>query len=108
MTPCTGNRGKCEEPYTRQEILAREFAEVLQELVIPLAILEWLGNDVLTSDQTEQAARAQGYQEVARPVRANPSAHRDDVLGEARWADHPGVFRQAIGRLPRRAGRAAA
>ena len=23
---CTGNRGKCPEPYTRQEILAREFA----------------------------------------------------------------------------------
>ena len=61
---CTGNRGKCEEPYTRQEILAREFAEVLQELVIPQAILEWLGNDVLTSDQTEQAARAQAIKKL--------------------------------------------
>jgi len=61
---CTGNRGKCEEPYTRQEILAREFAEVLQELVIPQAILEWLGNDVLTSDQTEQAARAQAVKKL--------------------------------------------
>ncbi len=54
---CTGNRGKCEEPYTREEILAREFAEVLQELVIPPAILEWLGDAVLSSDRTEQAAR---------------------------------------------------
>jgi len=61
---CTGNRGKCEEPYTRQEILAREFAEVLQELVIPPAILEWLGSDVLTSDQTEQAARAQAIKKL--------------------------------------------
>jgi site-specific DNA recombinase len=61
---CTGNRGKCEEPYTRQETLAREFAEVLQELVIPQAILEWLGNDVLTSDQTEQAARAQAIKKL--------------------------------------------
>ena len=61
---CTGNRGKCEEPYTRQEILAREFAEVLQELVIPQAILEWLGNDVLASDQTEQAARAQAIKKL--------------------------------------------
>jgi DNA invertase Pin-like site-specific DNA recombinase len=61
---CTGNRGKCEEPYTRQEILAREFAEVLQELVIPQAILEWLGSDVLTSDQTEQAARAQAIKKL--------------------------------------------
>ena len=72
---CTGNQGKCEEPYTRQEILAREFAEVLQELVIPQAILEWLGSDVLTSDQTEQAARAQAIKKVAGPARANPSAH---------------------------------
>jgi hypothetical protein len=60
----TGNRGKCEEPYTRQEILAREFAEVLQELVIPQAILEWLGSDVVTSGQTEQAARAQAIKKL--------------------------------------------
>jgi hypothetical protein len=61
---CTGNRGKCEEPYTRQEILAREFAEVLQELVIPQPILEWLGNAVLSSDQTEQAARTQAIKKL--------------------------------------------
>ena len=53
---CTGNRGKCEEPYTRQEILAREFAEVPQELVIPQAILEWLGSDVLTSASSSACA----------------------------------------------------
>src|SRR5260370_32694907 len=45
---CTGNRGKCMEPYTRQEVLTREFAIVLQELVIPHAILEWLSDAVLT------------------------------------------------------------
>jgi site-specific DNA recombinase len=56
---CTGNRGKCPEPYTRQEVLAREFANVLQELVIPQPILDWLGEAVLASDRTEQAARAQ-------------------------------------------------
>jgi site-specific DNA recombinase len=56
---CTGNRGKCGEPYTRQEILTSEFANILQELVIPQPILEWLGDAVLTSDRTEQAAREQ-------------------------------------------------
>ena len=44
---CTGNRGKCMEPYTRQEVLTREFGNVLQELVIPQAILEF--DAVLTS-----------------------------------------------------------
>jgi site-specific DNA recombinase len=47
------------EPYTRREILSREFADVLQELVIPPAILDWLGEAVLNSDRTEQAARAE-------------------------------------------------
>ena len=46
---CTGNRGKCMEPYTRQEVLIREFGNVLQELVIPQAILEWLGDPRLTN-----------------------------------------------------------
>jgi site-specific DNA recombinase len=56
---CTGNRGKCSEPYTPQDILARDFANVLQELVIPQPILDWLGEAVLESDHTEQAAREQ-------------------------------------------------
>jgi DNA invertase Pin-like site-specific DNA recombinase len=56
---CTGNRGKCPEPYTRQEILSSGFANVLEELVIPPAILDWLGDAVLNSDRTEQAARAE-------------------------------------------------
>jgi site-specific DNA recombinase len=56
---CTGNRGKCPEPYTREEILAGQFGDLLRDLVIPAAILEWLGDAVLDSDRTEQAARAE-------------------------------------------------
>jgi DNA invertase Pin-like site-specific DNA recombinase len=56
---CTGNRGKCPEPYARQEVVAREFGSLLQEIVIPQSILEWLGDAVLSSDRTEQAAREQ-------------------------------------------------
>jgi hypothetical protein len=61
---CTGNRGKCQEPYTRQEALSGEFANVLSELVIPPAVLEWLGEAVLTSDRTEQAARAENIKRL--------------------------------------------
>jgi site-specific DNA recombinase len=61
---CTGNRGKCPEPYTRQEVLTREFAGLLRELVIPQPILEWLSDAVLSSDQTEQAARAQAIKKL--------------------------------------------
>jgi len=56
---CTGNRGKCPEPYTRHEVLDREFADILQELVIPQPILAWLADAVVESDRSEQATRAQ-------------------------------------------------
>jgi site-specific DNA recombinase len=55
---CTGHRGKCPEPYTRQETLINEFAGTLGELVVPTEVLEWLAQEVTNSDQTEQAARA--------------------------------------------------
>ncbi len=61
---CTGNRGKCPEPFTRQEVLSGVFASILQELVIPPAILEWLGDSVLESDRTEQAARDQSIKRL--------------------------------------------
>jgi len=48
---CTGNCGKCLEPYTRQE--------TLRDLVIPQPVLDWLEDAVLKSDGTEQAAREQ-------------------------------------------------
>jgi len=54
-----GQPGKCPEPYARQEIVAREFGSLLQEIVIPQSILEWLAGEVLSSDRTEQAAREQ-------------------------------------------------
>jgi site-specific DNA recombinase len=56
---CTGYRGKCGEPYTREEALEQRMAESLRELVIPSAVLAWLNGEVLESDQTERAARAQ-------------------------------------------------
>jgi site-specific DNA recombinase len=61
---CTGNRRKCQEPYTRQEILRGAFASILEELVIPPPILEWLGDTVLESDRTEQAAREQAVKRL--------------------------------------------
>jgi site-specific DNA recombinase len=56
---CTGNRGKCPEPYTREEVLSGQFANLLRDLVIPPATLEWLGEAVLSSDRSEQATRAE-------------------------------------------------
>jgi site-specific DNA recombinase len=61
---CTGNRGKCPERYTKQETLTEAFANILQELVIPQAMLEWLADTMLESDRTEQAARKQSIERL--------------------------------------------
>ena len=54
---CTGYRGKCPESYTREEMLEQQFAAILRELVVPPEVLVWLESELVTSDQTEQAAR---------------------------------------------------
>jgi site-specific DNA recombinase len=56
---CTGYRGKCGEPYTREEALEQQFAIGLKDLVIAPAILQNLRTEVVESDRTEKAARAQ-------------------------------------------------
>ena len=56
---CTGYRGKCPEPYTREEVLEHEFAAVLRDLVVPPAVLRWLQSELVESDHTERAAREQ-------------------------------------------------
>jgi len=61
---CTGNRGKCPEPFTRQEILTDGFAGILRDLVVPGPVLEWLGDVVLESDRTEQATRAKSVERL--------------------------------------------
>ena len=60
---CTGYRGKCGEPYTREEAVQDQFAAALKELVTPLGILKWLQESVCESDLNEHAARDK---EVAR------------------------------------------
>ena len=54
---CTGQRGKCHEPYTREESLVKQFAGHLSELVIPQEVLAWLQASYAESDLTERAAR---------------------------------------------------
>ena len=56
---CTGYRGKCAEPYTREVALEEQFAAGLGQLVVPPAVLEWLQSEVVESDQRERSAQAQ-------------------------------------------------
>jgi site-specific DNA recombinase len=59
---CTGYRGKCPEPYTREEKLVERFAAQLQALIIPPSVLELLREQIVAQGVTEQRARAQTLQ----------------------------------------------
>jgi len=54
---CSGYKGRCPEPYTREETMREQFANALRELVIPREVLAWLDEGVAGSDLTEEAAR---------------------------------------------------
>jgi site-specific DNA recombinase len=54
---CTGNRGKCNEPYTPEATMTAQFTGVLRELIIPADIISWLQHEVVTNDQHQHTAR---------------------------------------------------
>ena len=56
---CSGYRGKCQEPYTREERLQQEFAKGLQELSLPPAVVRWLDADLTASERNAQADSTQ-------------------------------------------------
>jgi site-specific DNA recombinase len=63
---CTGYRGKCPEPYTREEVLEVEFGKLLAGLAFDAAILDWLREALRQSHGDERrhheaaVARLQG------------------------------------------------
>jgi site-specific DNA recombinase len=56
---CTGNKGKCNEPYTRQERIHDEIKSVLRPLIIPTPIIDWLRETLTKNDNGQERARAQ-------------------------------------------------
>jgi site-specific DNA recombinase len=56
---CTGYRGKCPEPYTREELLKQRFASRLRELVVPPPVLTWLRSEMVESGRMKQDEREQ-------------------------------------------------
>jgi len=59
---CTEGRGRCNDPYVREERLVGELARTLRELVIELSTMSWLEVAVVESDKTEAGARQQALE----------------------------------------------
>ncbi len=80
---CTGHRGKCPEPYTREEAMRDQFAASLRNLVVPPQVLTWLQEAVAGSDLNERAAReneVKRLEEEHRRVKAKLEASYEDRL----------------------------
>lgn len=80
---CTGYRGKCGEPYTREETLQKEFAEGLQELSVPPEIARWLEVAQVESERSVQAGYTQAlrrHQEELQRLQGRQDMMYDDRL----------------------------
>jgi hypothetical protein len=60
----TEGRGRCDDPYVREEKLLTELAPAVQRLVIAPDTLRWLEASVAESDKTEAGAREQALRQL--------------------------------------------
>jgi hypothetical protein len=61
---CTEGRGRCDDPYVREEKLVGEMGRILQQLVIAPDTLSWLEATVMESDKNEAGARESALREL--------------------------------------------
>ena len=52
---CTGYRGKCPEPYTREEVLEEGFATLLQGLSFDAPVVDWVAEALRRTHADDQA-----------------------------------------------------
>jgi DNA invertase Pin-like site-specific DNA recombinase len=51
---CTGYKGRCEEPYVREEIIERQFSELLGRLIFDDEVLAWVRDALHASHADEK------------------------------------------------------
>ncbi len=54
---CTGNKGKCPEPYAREEVLEACFADLLKGLVFDDEVMDWIVDALHQSHADEKKFR---------------------------------------------------
>src|SRR5262249_54998575 len=56
---CTGHKGKCPEPYVREEVLEQRFTEVLRGLAFDAEVLAWVAEALRQSHVDEKQFHAE-------------------------------------------------
>lgn len=51
---CSGHKGKCPEPYVREEVLEKHFSDVIKKLHFPQEVLSWVKDALLCSNEDTQ------------------------------------------------------
>jgi site-specific DNA recombinase len=66
---CTGHKGKCAEPYTREEILERKFTELLRGISFTEQVLTWVRRALKESHDDEKRFHDEAIQRLQREHR---------------------------------------
>ena len=61
---CTGNKGKCQEPYAREEVLEKCFADLLKGLVFDDEVMDWVTEALHQSHADEKCFRDQAIAQL--------------------------------------------
>lgn len=51
---CSGHKGKCPEPYVKEEVLETHFSDVIKKLHFPQEVLTWVKDALLCSNEDTQ------------------------------------------------------
>ncbi len=75
---CTGYKGKCPEPYVREEVLEQQFSKLLGRLTFDAEVLDWVREALVRSHEDEQRAHHDAIERLqAEYVRLQ---HRLDAM----------------------------
>ena len=61
---CTGYKGKCPEPYVREEVLEQQFSELLGRLTFDAEVLDWVREALIQSHEDEQRAHGDAIERL--------------------------------------------
>ena len=61
---CTGYKGKCPEPYVREEVLEQRFSELLGRLSFDAEVLDWVREALTESHEDERRAHDEAIERL--------------------------------------------
>lgn len=109
---CSGHKGKCPEPYVREEVLEQKFTEILSGLVFDDEILSWISSALRESHADEKRFHAEAIDrlqsEYKRLQNRVETAYEDKLDGRidvefydrktGEWRDEQARIRDSIER----------